>query len=378
MERRHRWLVAASCSIWLLTAVALVSCQNAPDVAGLRSLATAGDAAAQFDLGDRHFNGEGVPQDNGEAIRWFHLAAEQGHSRAQASLGFMYGNGEGVPQDDGEAARWYHLAADQGYAEAQFSLGVMYRNGRGAPQDDGEALRWYRLAADQGHAGAHFNLGLMYANGRGILKDDGEAARWFRLAADQGHAEAQYTLGLMYGAGRGVPQDYVAAHEWANLAAAQGHENARAMRDTFAEAMSATQRAAREARPSRSEPEDDLTDQLSSYRRRVQALQAVYGERIPHELEQLLAAGASLDAEEYSYRWAVYSATLDESILVYAFLIEEARELQRGARREGESSLAREMESGITAMETSLLELREQRAEAEGAYQQTQDLLRQP
>ncbi len=263
MERRHRWLVAASCSIWLLTAVALVSCQNAPDVAGLRSLATAGDAAAQFDLGDRHFNGEGLPQDNGEAIRWFHLAAEQGHSRAQASLGFMYFNGEGVPQDDGEAARWYHLAADQGYAEAQFSLGVMYRNGRGAPQDDGEALRWYRLAADQGHAGAHFNLGLMYANGRGILKDDGEAARWFRLAADQGHAEAQYTLGLMYGAGRGVPQDYVAAHEWANLAAAQGHENARAMRDTFAEAMSATQRAARETRPSRSEPEDDLTDSFS-------------------------------------------------------------------------------------------------------------------
>ena len=42
----------------------------------------------------------------------------------------------------------------------------------------------------------------------------------------------------------------------------------------------------------------------------------------------------------------------------------------------GESSLALEMESGITAMETSLLGLREQRAEAEGTYQQMQGLLR--
>ena len=274
--QRHRRLVAASCCIWLLIAVALVSCQNELDVDRWRSLATQGDAAAQFDLGDRYFNGEGVPQDNGEAVRWFRLAAEQGHARAQASLGFMYGNGEGVPKDDGEAARWYRLAAEQGYAAAQYSfgdryfngegvpqdddeaarwfrlaaeqgyasaqsnLGVMYRNGRGVPQDDGEALRWYRLAADQGHAGAQYNLGLTYANGRGVPQDDDEAARWFRLAADQGHAGGQYTLGLMYDAGRGVPQDYVAAHKWANLAAAQGHENARQMRDNVADELTET------------------------------------------------------------------------------------------------------------------------------------------
>ena len=74
MGQRHRRLVAASCCIWLLSVVALVSCQNAPDVAGLRSLATEGDAAAQFDLGFMYRNGEGVPQDNGEALRWYRLA----------------------------------------------------------------------------------------------------------------------------------------------------------------------------------------------------------------------------------------------------------------------------------------------------------------
>ena len=179
---QHRRPVAASCCIWLLT-VALVSCQNVPDVNGLRGLATAGDATAQFDLGDRYFTGEGVPQDNGEAIRWFRLAADQSHARAQASLGFMYATGEGVPQDDGEAARWYRLAADQGYAAAQYSLGNMYRNGRGVPQDDGKTVRWFRLAADQGHANAQYNLSGMrnsmgLAAWRSPQDSTGEAARW--------------------------------------------------------------------------------------------------------------------------------------------------------------------------------------------------------
>ena len=86
---------------------------------------------------------------------------------AQFNLGLMYHNGQGVPQDYREAVRWYRMAADQGDADAQFNLGVMYDNGRGVPQDYAEAVRWYRKAADQGYADAQFNLGVMYYNGRG-------------------------------------------------------------------------------------------------------------------------------------------------------------------------------------------------------------------
>ena len=46
----------------------------------------------------------------------------------------MYDTGEGVPQDDAEAVRWYWLAADQGDAGAQYNLGVSYANGEGVPQ----------------------------------------------------------------------------------------------------------------------------------------------------------------------------------------------------------------------------------------------------
>ena len=95
----------------------------------------------------------------------------------------MYGDGEGVPEDDVEAARWYRLAAEQGNARAQFSLGVRYGNGEGVPQDYSEAVRWYRLAAEQGSASAHFNLGRLYAYGQGVHQDYVEAHMWLNIAA---------------------------------------------------------------------------------------------------------------------------------------------------------------------------------------------------
>jgi hypothetical protein len=111
--------------------------------------------------------------------------AEAGVAVAQFNLGFMYATGEGVPQDDAEAVRWYRLAADQGHAEAQNNLGIMYSTGAGVSQDDAEAVRWFRLAADQGDADAQNNLGSMYATGRGVPQDYAEAHMWTNLAASR-------------------------------------------------------------------------------------------------------------------------------------------------------------------------------------------------
>ena len=49
--------------------------------------------------------GEGVPQDYVEAVRLYHLAAEQGLASAQCSLGFMHDKGQGVAQDHVEAVK---------------------------------------------------------------------------------------------------------------------------------------------------------------------------------------------------------------------------------------------------------------------------------
>ena len=88
------------------------------DIDQLRLKAEQGDAYAQYNLGVAQYNlgvmygdGEGVPQDYKEAVRWLRLAAEQGDSDAQNNLGLMYEEGEGVPQDYSQAHIWYNLAA---------------------------------------------------------------------------------------------------------------------------------------------------------------------------------------------------------------------------------------------------------------------------
>lgn len=153
-------------------------------------LAEQGNANAQFQIGMLYANGQGVANDDKEAVKWFSKAAEQGYMEAQTKLGFMYAAGKGVAQNYTSAIYWCYKAAEQGDATAQYNLGLMYAKGRGVAQDNSLALSWYNKAATQGDARAQYNLGVMYANGEGVAKDKKEAVILYRKAAKQGLAEA--------------------------------------------------------------------------------------------------------------------------------------------------------------------------------------------
>ena len=60
---------------------------------------------------------------NDAEIKLYRTLAETGDAAAQNRLGLIYQNGEGVPQDDAEAIKWYLKAAEQGYTAAQNNLG---------------------------------------------------------------------------------------------------------------------------------------------------------------------------------------------------------------------------------------------------------------
>ena len=124
--------------------VATLAAAQLPD--GLRERAEQGDAAAQAELGRRYYVGEGVPQDDAEAVGWTRLAAEQGHAPAQYSLGLLYFRGRGVAGDDAAAARWYRAAAEQGHPPAQAALSDMYTYGAGVEEDPVLASMWIELA----------------------------------------------------------------------------------------------------------------------------------------------------------------------------------------------------------------------------------------
>ena len=123
--------------------------------------------------------------------------AEKGDRIAQYNLGVLYDNGEGVVEDDKEAVKWYRKAAEQGHASAQFNLGVMYREGEGVKQDFKEAVKWYGKAAEQGHAKAQSNLGNRYYKGEGVPKSIVISYVWYNIAAANGSTSATKSKGIV-------------------------------------------------------------------------------------------------------------------------------------------------------------------------------------
>ena len=117
----------------------------------LRKLAEQGDAEAQWDMGFRYHNGQGVPQDDAQAVRWFQRAAEQGHVNAQATLGAYYWAGRGVPKDLSQAYFWSAVALHQGDRDSESRLrGLALQMTRGqvaaAQQQVDDWLRQHRAA----------------------------------------------------------------------------------------------------------------------------------------------------------------------------------------------------------------------------------------
>lgn len=71
-----------------------------------------------FQKGNKYYEGQKVPQDFGEAIKWYQKAGEQGHYQAQYTLGMMHYEGLHVPQDFTKSYMWLLLASTQGKKEA--------------------------------------------------------------------------------------------------------------------------------------------------------------------------------------------------------------------------------------------------------------------
>ncbi len=91
----------------------------------IRHKAESGDPEAQYALGAHYHTGEGVPQSDSDAARWFTQAAAQGHIVAQATLGAYYWAGRGVPQDLSQAYFWSVLARAGGDEASKYRVAVL-------------------------------------------------------------------------------------------------------------------------------------------------------------------------------------------------------------------------------------------------------------
>ena len=121
------------------------------EIERLRPWVEKGKAWAQFLLGGRYYEGEGVEQSYQQARELYDLAASQGNVHAQYNLGFMYERGLGVDQSYERAKEYDEAAARQGLADAQYSLSIFYGKGQGVEQSNETARAWLIKAAEQGY-----------------------------------------------------------------------------------------------------------------------------------------------------------------------------------------------------------------------------------
>ena len=109
---------------------------------------------------------------------------------AQFNLGLKYADGDGVKQDFKQAGFWVRKADDQGDANAQFRLGL------GMEKDFKKAMKWSQGAVVQGRAEAQYLIGAIYeTGGKGTMpKDHVTAYAWYDLASMNGNHPANIRM----------------------------------------------------------------------------------------------------------------------------------------------------------------------------------------
>ncbi|MFC3581055.1 SPOR domain-containing protein [Sphingomonas hylomeconis] len=136
-----RALLASMAALAAVTAPALADVKQGVDawsrgdyrkaVEQWRPAANAGDAQAQFNLGQAYKLGRGVPVDMALAEQWYRKAALQGLPQAETNYGLaLFDQGK-----RGEALPWLEKSTARGEPRAQLVLGTMLFNGDGVPKD---------------------------------------------------------------------------------------------------------------------------------------------------------------------------------------------------------------------------------------------------
>jgi TPR repeat protein len=115
-------------------------------------------------------------------VNWYLAGAKQGDADSQYKLAVCYDTGDGIDEDDAEAVKWFTAAAEQGHAESQYNLAICYEEGEGVPRNDDLAFQWYKKAAELGFPPAQYSLSLCYSQGIGTPVANTEAYFWLLLA----------------------------------------------------------------------------------------------------------------------------------------------------------------------------------------------------
>lgn len=237
------------------------------NVEDLIAKATAGDAGAQYQLGNIFQEGlHGQARDIEEAIRWYQQAAEQDHIDAVFNLGligirvlpnmgqaarsdmavkalkkacklgdaqaccllaecFITGEG-GVPIEKEQGQKLLEKTAIGGSTLAMNKIGQFLMDGKHLPVDQRRATAWFKKAAQTKDPAGRYNLAINLTHGYGIEVNEEMARKLFLAASKSGHLSAKYNYAAMLLTGLGGVADVEEGNRLLFEAAEQGDAGA--------------------------------------------------------------------------------------------------------------------------------------------------------
>ena len=157
-------------------------------------------------------DGEGVQEDQEQAIAWYQKAYEL-HGDAAGDAANRIGNIYNGQKNYVKQFEWYKKSAEEGYDWGMYNLATCYRDGEGVQEDQEQAIAWFQKAYElHGDAAgdAADGIGLIY-NKQG---NNAKEFEWMNNGAKEGYDWCMRNLGMCYQCGRGTSQDYRKAREW--------------------------------------------------------------------------------------------------------------------------------------------------------------------
>ncbi len=210
------------------------------DLQQLRQDARTGSSTAQYLLGMKYLEGDGVAQDPAAASQWLTEAASRGHEEALKML-------SDIPFHETNDINLLQRLANGGNPDAQMRLGEIYYKGEGVAQDLVAAYMWFALAAMQLPSGEAKNNAIIARvrvsaslTEEQLFEGKKRVGAWrkssdqpisvtpvqaaynddfqkYQNAAQRGDAAAQLALAKMYFNGIGIEQDLIEGYKWIHL-----------------------------------------------------------------------------------------------------------------------------------------------------------------
>ena len=143
----------------------------------------AGEAANRIGM---IYNGQ---NNYAKQVEWYKKSAEEGNDWGMYNLADCYLDGEGVQEDQEQAIAWFQKAYElhgDAAGDAANEIGLIY-NGQ---NNYVKQVEWYKKSAEEGYDWGMYNLAGCYRDGAGVQEDQEQAIAWFQKAYEL-HGDAE-------------------------------------------------------------------------------------------------------------------------------------------------------------------------------------------